>query len=238
MNIDLAFFDIDGTIIWRTSKDGINLKSSCFNHALNTVFELDNVNYLKILGKKIYGQTDRSILKLTLQELGYSTDDYYKNEDKLFEAVDEYFQRYQHKLQFKEYKRIPGAFELLEMLNKKRIRLGLVTGNIKKHSDWKMRGVEFGSFFTTGGFGDDGETRDEILKTALSRNDDIPLNKICHFGDSPQDIIAAEKFKLKVVTICDKGGGTHSRYELADVGYGLIIDSWFETDKIETYLKS
>jgi len=238
MNIDLAFFDIDGTIIWRISNDGINLKSSCFNHALNSVFELDNVNYLKILGKKIYGQTDRSILKLTLLKLGFKNDDYYQNEDKLFEAVDDYFEKYQRQLQFKQYKRIPGAFEFLNILNDKRIRLGLVTGNIKKHSDWKMKGVELDSFFTTGGFGDDGETRDQILEFALNRNDDIAKSRICHFGDSPQDILAAEKFGLKVVAICDKGGGTHSRNELAEIGYGLIIDSWYEIDKIESYLKN
>ena len=117
MNIDLAFFDIDGTIIWRINKKGVNLKSRCFNYALNSVFDLDDINYLEILGKQIYGQTDRSILKLTLQEIGYSADDYYQNEVKLFEAVDEYFERYQQKLQFNQYKRIEGAFEILEIFN-------------------------------------------------------------------------------------------------------------------------
>jgi len=238
MNIDLAFFDIDGTIIWRINKKGVNLKSRCFNYALNSVFDLDDINYLEILGKQIYGQTDRSILKLTLQEIGYSADDYYQNEVKLFEAVDEYFERYQQKLQFNQYKRIEGAFEILEIFKKRNIRLGLITGNIKKHSDWKMKGVGFDKLFTTGGFGDDGETRDQIMKSALERNINIPINKICHFGDSPQDILAAKNCGLKVVAISDKGGGTHSREELAEIDYGYIINNWFEIDKIKSYLDS
>jgi phosphoglycolate phosphatase-like HAD superfamily hydrolase len=238
MNIDLAFFDIDGTIIWRTSKTGINLKSKCFNYALKTVFGLDGVSYLTILGKKIYGQTDRSILRLTLLELGYSDDDYYKNEKRLFEEVDNFFEKFYRKLQYGEYKRIDGAVEILEMLKSKNIRLGLVTGNIKKHADWKMAGVGYERFFTTGGFGDDGESRDEILKTALSRNSDILPYRICHFGDSPQDITAARNFNLKVVAICDIGGGTHSRDELDKFNYGLVVDSWHESNSIIDYLNS
>ena len=234
----MAFFDIDGTIIWRTSKSGVNLKSSCFNHALKAVFGLDGVSYLTILGKKIYGQTDRSILRLTLLELGYTDDDYYQNEEKLFAEVDNYFEKYQRKLQYGEYKRIDGAFEILEMLQNKNIRLGLVTGNIKKHSDWKMMGVGYDRFFTTGGFGDDGESRDDIMRTALERNNDIPSDRICHFGDSPQDITAARNFNLKVVAICDIGGGTHTRDELEKFNYGLVVDSWYEIDLIVSYLNS
>ncbi len=236
MRLKLAFFDIDGTLIQRKNKDVITLKSSCFNYALSEVFGLENVNYLTVLGKRIYGLTDKSVLKTTLMELGYSDYLYYEKEADLFRAIDDYFEEQIIKLKEPEYLPNPGAEELLNSLKNMNVKLGLVTGNIKKHSEWKMRGVGFESYFTTGAFGDDGEDRAEILETAVNRNSDIEKSLICHFGDSPLDLESARKLGLKCAVLTIKGGGTHSREELENIGYGLIIDSWTEISKIEQYI--
>jgi len=236
MNLRLAFFDVDGTLIWRKRDDGISLKSSSFNHALNKVMGLDNVNYLSILGKRIFGLTDRSILKLTLLELGYSERHYYQNELELFKAVDDYFESNRKKIVDSQYNPNPGAREFLDDLKRRRVRMGLVTGNIKKHSDWKMESVGFDGYFTTGAFGDDGEDRMKIMSVALERNSDIPPSSACHFGDSPLDLLAAADIGIRCVALTKKGGGTHTREELESVDHGLIIDSWNETGKIYEYL--
>jgi phosphoglycolate phosphatase-like HAD superfamily hydrolase len=236
MNLKLAFFDIDGTLIWRRSNDGLSLKSSSFNYALNVVFGLKDANYLTILGRRLYGLTDRSILKLTLLELGFNENDYYEHEKELFRIVDDYFERHRLDLKEPQYNPNPGSREFLDRLRSRKIRMGLVTGNIRKHADWKMEGVGFSGYFTTGGFGDDGEDRMEIMSAALARNSDIPYSSICHFGDSPHDILAALKSGIRCVALTNRGGGTHSREELESAGYGLIIDSWNESEKIEEYL--
>ena len=236
MNLNLAFFDIDGTLIWRKRNDGIGLKSATFNYAVNTVMRLHGVNYLDILGRKIFGLTDKAILKATLLELGFSEDDYYKNEDKLFRAADYYFERELKNLTEFQYNPNPGARELLEILRKQGVRLGLVTGNIEKHSIWKIQGVDFHDYFTTGAFGDDAEDRAEIMSIALKRNIDIPVSSVCHFGDSPPDLIAASQNGIRCVGLTKSGGGTHSREELESVGYGLVVDSWNDIGKIEEYL--
>jgi phosphoglycolate phosphatase-like HAD superfamily hydrolase len=236
MNLKLAFFDIDGTLIWRKRDDGISLKSASFNYALNKVFGLNNVSYLLVLGKRLYGMTDKLILKTTLEELGYGEGQYYANEGRLFKAADEYFERNLNKIKEFQYDPNPGVREFLDLLKKRNTRLGLVTGNIKKHSDWKMRGVNFHKYFSTGAYGEDGMDRAEIMSVALERNDDIPLSAVCHFGDSPLDLSAAAKLGVRCVALTHKGGGTHSREELETIGYGLIIDSWKDLDKIETYL--
>ena len=236
MNLKLAFFDVDGTLIWRKSDDGISLKSASFNYALNTVFGLKDASYLTILGKRLYGLTDRSILKLTLIELGFSENHYYENEDRLFRAADEYFERELKTLTEFQYNPNPGVEEFLNRLKEQNVRLGLVTGNIKKHSDWKMEGVGFNGYFTTGAFGEDGEDRVDIMSAALARNRDIPVSEICHFGDSPMDLGAAAKLGVRCVALTKKGGGTHSREELEAAGYGLVIDSWKDLDRILEYL--
>ena len=236
MNLKLAFFDVDGTLIWRKNSEGITLKSASFNYALNTRFDLKNVNYLSILGKKLYGLTDRSILKMTLLELGYSESDYYENQAELFRIVDDYFERNRHSIKDFQYKPNPSAREFLDYLQKQNITMGLVTGNIRKHADWKLRGVGFNGYFTTGAFGEDGEDRVEIMSVALARNGDIPLSSVCHFGDSPLDLGAAAKLGIRCVALTDKGGGTHSEKELESAAYGLIINSWDEVGRISEYL--
>jgi phosphoglycolate phosphatase len=234
--LKLAFFDIDGTLVRRNFDGKLSLKSRSFNFATETVFGIKGFDYTKIMGKRIFGLTDRSILKVTLGEIGIPDADYYANEDKLFLAIDEYFDRHIDEENEAGYYALPGVREFLETLKAENIRLGMVTGNIKKHSIWKMQIGKLEGFFTTGGFGEDAELRDDIMRAGIGRNPDIPLGNICHFGDSPADIIAARECGIKCVAITDQGGGTHTSDELGEVGYGLLINSWHETDRIAEYL--
>jgi phosphoglycolate phosphatase-like HAD superfamily hydrolase len=160
---------------------------------------------------------------LTLLELGFSERHYYQNEVELFRAVDDYFEINRKKIKDSQYNPNPGAREFLDNLKQRRVRMGLVTGNIKKHSDWKMGSVGFDGYFTTGAFGEDGEDRMEIMSVALERNKDIQPLSVCHFGDSPLDLKAAAGVGIRCVALTQKGGGTHSREELEGADHGLII---------------
>jgi len=233
----LAFFDIDGTLIRRDFDGTLSLKSRAFNYALGTAFGLTDIDYTKILGRRLFRLTDRTILKRTLAKLGYEESDYYAREDALFEAVDEYFERNYRIEANTGYYPLPSVTTLLDCMRASGIRLGLVTGNIKKHSLWKMQTAGFDGYFTTGGFGDDAEQRADILGIALQRNSDIATECICHFGDSPPDLEAARACGIKAVAISDLGGGTHSRDELEAVGYGLIVDGWYDLESISQYLR-
>lgn len=237
MNLKLCFFDIDGTLIRRSGKGGQSLKTRSINYALETVFGIEGIDYMSILGKRIYGMTDSLIMRAAVAQHGIDTDRYRRKEPELFKSIDRYFDAHLERGGNNDYVRISGVVEFLDYLKTQNIRLGLVTGNIKKHSDWKMINVGFDSYFETGAFGDDADERWKILTIALSRNDDIPVQSICHFGDSPADLDAARRCGIKAVAICDKGGGTHSREELEEVGFGIIIDSWHERDIMEEYLR-
>ncbi len=236
MNIRLGFFDIDGTLIRRNRQDGLSLKSRSFNYAVETVFDLENVDYTAMLGKRIYGLTDKKVLKLTLLDLGFSERQYHENEEELFTAVNEYFEKHRSENGIPDYVPLRGILEFLELLRSRNIRLGLMTGNIKTHSDWKLTDAGFNGFFTTGAYGDDAENREEILSIAIERNADIPVSRICHFGDSPLDLEAARKCNVRGIAVSDKGGGTHSVKELEAIGYGLVIDTWRDLKAIEEYL--
>jgi phosphoglycolate phosphatase-like HAD superfamily hydrolase len=236
MNISLGFFDIDGTLIRRNRQDGLSLKSRSFNYAIETVFDLENIDYTAMLGKRIYGLTDKKVLKLTLSELGISVRQYRENEEELFAAVNEYFEKHRSKNGIPDYVPLTGISEFLELLRSRNVRLGLMTGNIKTHSHWKLTEAGFDGFFTTGAYGEDAENRDEILSIAIERNADIPVSQICHFGDSPLDLEAARMCNVRGIVVSDKGGGTHSVEELETIGYGLVIDTWKDLKAIEEYL--
>lgn len=236
MKMKLGFFDIDGTLIRRSRQEGKSLKTRSINHALETVFGLTGIDYMSILGKRIFGMTDVLIMKSALMESGIEESLYYEREKRLFEAIDEYFEAHLDEYGDSDYVRLPAVTEFLAHLRKREIRLGLVTGNIRKHADWKMKNAGFDGYFVTGAFGEDAENRWDILSLAIKRNPDIPPHSVCHFGDSPMDLDAARRCGVRAVAICDTGGGTHSRSELGQTGYGLIVDSWREIESIAKYL--
>jgi len=191
---------------------------------------------MAVLGRKIFGMTDISIMKAAAAHHGVDDQKFYENLDNLFAKIDLYFEKHMDSGGNNDYSRLPGISEFLTYLRENRIRLGLVTGNIRRHSEWKMENAGFDNYFTTGGFGEDAEIRSEILQIAIDRNPDIMKDLICHFGDSPPDLMAAKDCGIRAVGITEKGGGTHSRADLEKIGHGLIIDSWSEKDLIMQYL--
>ncbi len=232
----LAFFDIDGTLLRRNNDGRLSVKSRAVNYAAATIFGLEGADYTKILGKRLYGMTDKLILKAFLQEFGIGEEEYYRREIEIFRVINDYYDRNRSGNDSAGYHLLPGVADFLGQLRDHRVRLGLVTGNIEKHSIWKLEPAGIARYFTTGGYGDDAELRGDIMKAAISRNPDIGIDRICHFGDSPADLEAARECGLRAVAITSEGGGTHSREELEAVGYGILIDGWHEQDAIARYL--
>lgn len=232
----MAFFDIDGTLLRRDFDGALSVKSRAVNYAVAEIFGLDGADYTKILGKKLYGMTDKLILKAFLAQFGISEKEYYRRENEIFLVINDYYDKNRNRADSAAYYPLPGIVQFLQRLKTEGVRLGIVTGNIEKHSRWKLEPTGLSEFFTTGGFGDDAESRGDIMRAAIGRNPDIRLDQICHFGDSPADLESARECGLKAVAITDKGGGTHSRKELEGAGYGILIDSWSEQDSIFRYI--
>jgi phosphoglycolate phosphatase-like HAD superfamily hydrolase len=235
-NLKLAFFDIDGTLLRRDFDGALSVKSRAVNYAVAKIFGLDGADYTKILGKKLYGMTDKLILKAFLAQFGIGEQEYYRRENEIFLVINDYYDKNRNRADSAAYYPLPGIVQFLQHLKTGGVRLGIVTGNIEKHSRWKLEPTGLSEFFTTGGFGDDAETRGDIMRAAIRRNPDIRLDQICHFGDSPADLESARECGLKAVAITDQGGGTHSRKELEGVGYGILVDSWSERDLIAKYI--
>ncbi len=112
-----------------------------------------------------------------------------------------------------KYHVIPGVDKLLkEMAKDKDIIIALGTGNTEKGAFIKLAPSGLGKYFTLGGFGTDGHTREEMLKAAVKRAEKklktkFTPDQVYVIGDTHRDICAAKNcgFHNAVVT-CSKLG--------------------------------
>lgn len=98
----------------------------------------------------------------------------------------------------KRYDIIAGAEKFLTFLSKQKdVILGLGTGNLEEGAKLKLAPSKLNKFFTVGGFGEDGHTREEMLKAAVKRAEKkykikIAPENVYVIGDTHHDICAAK----------------------------------------------
>lgn len=98
----------------------------------------------------------------------------------------------------KKYDKVPGVEKFLTLLSKnKDVIVGLGTGNLKEGAKIKLAPSKLEKFFTVGGFGEDGHTREEMLKAAVKRAEQkfkikLTPDDVFVIGDTHHDICAAK----------------------------------------------
>ena len=108
----------------------------------------------------------------------------------------------------KKYEMVPGIAQFLKDLSKEKdVVLGLGTGNVEKCAFIKLEPSGLGKYFTVGGFGTDGRTREEMLKAAVKRAEKkyktkFTPDQVYVIGDTHRDICAAKNcgFHNAVIT--------------------------------------
>lgn len=98
----------------------------------------------------------------------------------------------------KKYDVLPGVQKLLDLLSKnKEIKLGLGTGNLAEGASIKLAPSKLEKYFSVGGYGEDGHTREEMLRAAVKRaekkfNTKLTPDQVYVVGDTHRDICAAK----------------------------------------------
>lgn len=98
----------------------------------------------------------------------------------------------------KKYDLVPGIEKFLNLLSKnKEIVLGLGTGNLEQGAKLKLEPSKLAHYFTVGGYGEDGHTREEMLKAAVKRAEKkykikFTPDQVFVIGDTHRDIVAAK----------------------------------------------
>jgi phosphoglycolate phosphatase len=204
--VRLVLFDIDGTLI-RTG--GAGLKA--FERTFAEVFAMPEAT--KTL--QFAGRTDTSLVRECFRLHG-------------IEPHDEHLRRF-----FEYYPSVlaellgtlpgavlPGVERFMEELfaTQNRPIVGLLTGNIRRGAELKLRHFNLWEKFETGAFADDSEDRDCIAATARKRAEEIARSslhgdEIVVIGDTPLDVKCAQSIGAKCLAVAT---GIHSRGQLAE----------------------
>jgi phosphoglycolate phosphatase len=128
---------------------------------------------------------------------------------------------------------MPGIRELLDALARHAVvRQGLGTGNFRAGGEAKLCHYGIGGYFPEmlGGFGEDSESRDAVIATAIARmsNGSRP-ERVVVIGDTPHDVTAARAngaFALAVAT------GKDNAAELGACGADLVLADLSDTAEV------
>jgi phosphoglycolate phosphatase len=198
--IKLVLFDIDGTLV-RTGRAGVK----AFAEAFATEFGM-NGGSEKL---KFAGRTDYSLVREFFSLHGIEATP--AHFEKFFATYTTLLERI---IVQSEGGVIPGAREFMRDLRrlKNPPAIGLLTGNIRRGAEIKLRHYSLWEEFQFGGFADDHEERDCIAAVARQRGCEFLGSKVHDqevlvIGDTPLDIRCARAIGAKVIAV-GTGGAT------------------------------
>jgi len=190
----LILFDIDGTLL-KTDKSARESLS-------RAVKEFSGKN-VELAVSDCAGKTDFLIIDSALKKcrVKYNNDDINLVLNTYLNYLSLYYENDKSYL-------YEGIIELLNKLNEDKTNLlGLLTGNVKRGAEIKLKRFGILRLFKTGAYGDDGFYREELPEVALKRAYDFSgknfdKDKIFVIGDTESDIKCGNLINAKTIAIC------------------------------------
>lgn len=208
----LVLFDVDRTLIGRSQ-----CHHDSFTHAFKNIYNVDAdiriINY--------GGMSDPDIAIQVLRKIGMKDDLIFSKLDICMDKIVEYF--------LENVKRdripiLPGVEGLLELLERKNVLLGLITGNLEPVAWGKLKSINIDQYFKLGGFGSDNIDRTELVKFAVKKaTNDFNFNGTTFvIGDTPRDIKAGFEAGAKTIAVAT---GTYTKEELKGVNPDFTFEN-------------
>ena len=209
----ILMFDMDGTLL---TTGGAGRRA--LTRALVEVYGRDD-----LLAFSMSGLTDRLIVRTALDQgrLPHTETD-----------LDTVLERYlaylpQEVEQADKYRVLPGVEELLlKLWARRKVALGLGTGNLEAGARTKLERGGLNRFFNFGGFGSDAEDRSALLWTGINRGAErlrLPLDRcsVTIIGDTPKDVSAALELGYRCVGVAT---GSYDREALLRAGAEAALE--------------
>jgi phosphoglycolate phosphatase-like HAD superfamily hydrolase len=217
----LILFDIDGTLITSGGAGERALKL-----ALRDEFGIEDD--LKTI--EIAGRTDSGIARQICRRYGLA-----ETPETFTKFFDGYLHHLGELLPKTTGRLLPGILPLLEALKAREDTvLGLLTGNLAKGAELKLRHYGVWHYFEFGAFADDHHDRNELGPLARSRAKEqsgrefLPEH-IYVLGDTPHDITCARAFGAKAVAIAT---GSFSSAQLAEHQPEFLFEDLRDLDAV------
>lgn len=212
--ITAVLFDVDGTLI-RTGGAGVR----AFAMALRSEFGVEDC----VQCVAFAGRTDLSLVRELFQLAGIPHTR--ANVDRFFNRYLEWLPRL---LVQSNGSALDGAVRFIHSLRgeAKPPILGLLTGNIRRGAELKLKHFGLWEYFQVGAFGDEYEDRNRIAALALDRVREmlgahVPAEQIVVVGDTPHDVACARAIGARSLAVATGGA---SKTVLAGAGPDWLFD--------------
>jgi phosphoglycolate phosphatase-like HAD superfamily hydrolase len=209
----LILFDIDGTILTSGGAGERALKLG-----LKDKFGIED----DLKGIEIAGRTDSGIVRQLCRRFGW---------EETPETFARFFDGYLHHLEIllpqSNGRLLPGIIPLLnELKARPDMVLGLLTGNLERGAELKLRHYGVWDYFEFGAYADDHHDRNELGRFASARaleahGVEFAPDRIFVLGDTPHDVACARAFGAKAIAIAT---GSFSREQLAEHNPDFLFD--------------
>ena len=190
----LVLFDIDGTLVRRAGPH----HREALVHAIRRVTGLETTTE----GIPVQGMLDPDILTRMMLRAGASRAVIRKAMPDLIRAAERHYLRVCPTLHTKH---CPGVEPLLDRLARRRILLGLVTGNLTRIGWRKLERAGLRDYFRFGAFGEMAPTRAALARLAIRQargsgwiDRAAPVSLI---GDAPADVRAARANRIRIIAV-------------------------------------
>jgi phosphoglycolate phosphatase len=216
-----ATFDIDNTLI-QGSAGHMQTLLEAIKEIYGLETRIDVINH--------HGMTDQEIIIRILEK--YDVDQKSIRAG-LTKCMDFMQLQYARIVEAEKITVLEGVIDLITKLDQNGFLLGLVTGNLEKIAQAKLKKIGINHFFKVGGFGSDHINRTNLVKIAIKRAQKHfgfdCNNRIFHFGDAPQDMRAAWEAGVIPIGVTT---GIFSADELESAGAYKVFPNLKDTDDI------
>lgn len=211
----LLLFDIDGTLM---RKSGPHHRQVLVD-AVKLVTGLDaTTDHIPV-----QGMLDRDILAWMLRDAGASAT---KIQRAMPEVVTQAQSLYQDRCPNLRNRVCPGVRMLLSRITRRKIKAGLVTGNLSAIGWRKVENAGLKHHFHFGAFAEEGKDRASLAAKAIAqarRNNWITKNSaIALFGDHENDILAAKANGIQSVSVAT---GLSPAEDLAKLNPDFLLEN-------------
>lgn len=188
----IVLFDIDGTLL-AGPKVGPSAGMAAMNRAVEEMTGVAGV-YNTV---EFAGRTDVQIARDLLIAAG-ETD---LAPERVMELVALYVRLLENNVKNTPYTVIGNPRGAVEALKRMGAIVGLGTGNVRSGARVKLESSGIGRLFETqrGGFGEDGDTRAQVLLSGARSFDPTGSIPVVIVGDTPHDVSAAHEIGAKCV---------------------------------------
>ena len=221
VNKRLLLWDIDSTLI-NSGRAGLISLKQVVARRYGVEDDLHDI--------EIAGRTDARIARSILAKYGVET-----TADNVTAFLEEYLAGLRELLPQTNGRVLPGVAEIMERMHAKQDRvLALLTGNLQRGAELKLRRYGLWHYFEFGAFADDHHDRNELGPFARSRACerhafDFPPQSIDVIGDTAHDIACGKAIGARTIAVAT---GSSSVGELAAHEPDFVFEDFADVDAV------